>query len=202
MSDTGDLDDLEGRLGELAREITEDDRRLDDPPPGLWDSIEAAAGGAELASVTSLSERRRTRAPMILAAAAAVILAVVIGTQLIGDNGDNGEVVASIALENDGLQVPNPDTGMADLVAVEGGGYVLDVSVPELPAADGFYELWIIDTNVEGMHSLGVVEASGRYQIPDGVEPADFPIVDISVEAHDGDATHGGQSIWRGVLEV
>ena len=27
-------------------------------------------------------------------------------------------------------------------------------------------------------------------------------VVDISVEAHDGDAAHGGQSIWRGVLDV
>jgi hypothetical protein len=37
-------DDLEvlRRLGEVARSVTEEDARLSEPPPGLWDRIAAA----------------------------------------------------------------------------------------------------------------------------------------------------------------
>lgn len=198
MSDLVDFDDLEQRLGALAREITDDDRHLDEPPADLWAAIEAEVEAPASSNVISLaSRRRRVSAPVILAVAAALLVAVVVGVQVTGD--DDPQVVASVALVNEGLQIPNADSGTAELVLVE-GGYALEVEVPDLPDADGFYELWVIDTDVAGMYSLGEVTGSGRYALPDGVDPADFPIVDVSVEAHDGDPTHGGQSIWRGVL--
>ncbi|MDH3707253.1 MAG: anti-sigma factor, partial [Acidimicrobiia bacterium] len=130
---------------------------------------------------------------------AALLLAVVVGVQL--NSGDDGQVIASVELVNDDLPVANPDAGTAELVSVE-GGYALEVSVPDLPTTDGYYELWVIDNDVVGMHSLGEVSGSGQFDLPPGVDPADFPIVDISVEAHDGDEAHGGQSIWRGTLSV
>ena len=202
MSDTTEFDDLERQLGELAREITDDDRDLREPPVDLWASIEtdAYADVAPAATVTALDSKRRRRAvPMFLAVAAALLLAVVVGVQLNGD--DEADVVASVELVNDGLQVPNPDSANAELVSVE-GGYALEGSVPDLPATEGYYELWVIDTEVEGMYSLGEVSGSGRFDLPAGVDPADFPVVDVSVEADDGDPAHGGQSIWRGVLTV
>lgn len=202
MSDTTEFDALEDRLGQLAREITDEDRDLREPPVDLWAAIEADVRHepTSAANVTSLDSRRRRRAvPLVLAAAAALLVAVVVGVQLGGD--DDAEIVASVELVNDGLQVPNPDTATAELVSVD-DGYALEVSVPDLPATEGYYELWVIDTDVEGMYSLGEVSGSGRYDLPAGVDPADFPVVDVSVEADDGDPTHGGQSIWRGVLTV
>lgn len=203
MSDSIDFAELERELGELAREVSDDDRRLEAPPADLWSSIEAEVqrgAGQQPANVTSLDSRRRRRAvPLFFAAAAALLLAVVVGTQLGGD--DDAEVIASVALVNDDLPVANPDSAQAELVSA-GESYALEVSVPDLPATDGYYELWVIDTNVEGMYSLGEVSGSGRFELPDGVDPGDFPVVDISVEARDGDETHGGASIWRGVLSV
>ncbi len=200
MSELADFEELEARLGALARELADDDRRLEEPPVDLWASIEAQA--MPVASVTSLDSRRRWRSmPVILAAAAALLLGVVVGAQFLGGDEADSRLVASVDLVNDGLQVPNPDHGMAELIE-EDGSYVLDVDVPDLPPADGYYELWVIDTDVAGMFSLGEVDGSGRYELPPGVEPGEFPVVDISVEAHDGDAAHGGQSIWRGVLDV
>ena len=41
------------------------------------------------------------------------------------------------------------------------GEFALDVQLDDLPEVDGFLELWIIDTEVKGMYSLGPVTASG-----------------------------------------
>jgi anti-sigma-K factor RskA len=142
-----------------------------------------------------------------LPVAAAVAIAVAGGlvTWAFSDNlvEDPGreELVASTVITNDGLPVANDDTAEARLLKSE-DEYVLEIDVPDLPASDGFYEVWIIDTNVEGMFSLGIVTGDGRYVLPPNVDPGDFPVVDISVEPPDGDPTHSGRSIWRGVLEI
>jgi hypothetical protein len=36
--------------------------------------------------------------------------------------------------------------------------------------------------------------------VPDGVDTAEFPVVDVSAEADDGDPAHSGDSIVRGTL--
>jgi hypothetical protein len=74
----------------------------------------------------------------------------------------------------------------------------LDASVPD--AADGFYEVWLIDEAVDGMVSLGPLRADGRYPIPAGVDVRAFPVVDVSIEPPDGEPTHSGRSVLRGVL--
>jgi hypothetical protein len=52
------------------------------------------------------------------------------------------------------------------------------------------------------MFSLGVVAGDGRYALPDHLDPADFPVVDVTVESVDGDPTHSGRSAWRGHLDL
>ena len=59
--------------------------------------------------------------------------------------------------------------------------------------------MWLIDSQVEGMISLGPFRGNGDYPIPSSVDPAKFPIVDISIEPSDGVPTHSGVSILRGV---
>ena len=44
-ADGGDDLDVLRRLGEAARSVTDADAVLDEPPPGLWDRIAAAAAG-------------------------------------------------------------------------------------------------------------------------------------------------------------
>ena len=59
--------------------------------------------------------------------------------------------------------------------------------------------MWLIDSQVKGMISLGPYHGNGNYLIPSGVDPADYPIVDVSIEPSDGVPTHSGVSIVRGI---
>jgi anti-sigma-K factor RskA len=134
------------------------------------------------------------------AAAAVVIVLVVGGVALLRNDDDSLPVVASARLE----PLPDEPTGSAapvtaDLVEVD-GTLQLDLSTADLPEPAGFYEVWLIDTDVEGMVSLGPARADGVYAVPADVDPGEFPIVDVSVEPPDGDPTHSGVSVIRGVL--
>jgi len=119
--------------------------------------------------------------------------------QIVDDR--DGQLIAATEITNAGLPVPSDAGGQARLTEVD-GEFRLELDVPDLPAVDGFYEVWIIDTDVEGMFSLGVVTGDGTFTLPPNVDPGDFPVVDVSVEPVDGDPTHSGQSIWRGVLDT
>lgn len=145
---------------------------------------------------------RRVPAWALGAAAATVAAVGLAGFFISSDDSSSTELeVATVEIVNDELPVVDDATGSARLLQTD-DGYVLDVDVENLDTADGYLELWVIDPNVEGMHSLGRVDGDGRFSLPDGVDPADFPIVDISVEQEDGVATHSGQSVLRGALDI
>lgn len=207
-------------LIELARSLTVADTHLDSPPDDLWAGIESrvaagppvtvvdepssAAAPASTGHVVALAGRRRTpRLPYLLGAAAAVIAAVI--GLLAFVNRDDVDVTAldAVALTNQGL-APEGSASRARATLVEDadGRFALDVDVSGLPATDGFLELWIIDTDVKGMYSLGPLHGSGRYELPEHVDPAKFPIVDVSIEPADGVPQHSGKSILRGQLTV
>lgn len=203
-------------LLQIARSLSVADTRLDAPPDGLWAGIEAlaAAGprGAGAApgppparTALDAARARRTRAPYLLGAAAALVAAVV-GLLAFVERHDASRVTAldAISLANDGLAPEGASSAArATLVAQTDGHYALDVDVSGLPATgDSFLELWIIDTSVKGMYSLGPLHGSGRYVLPDHVEPASFPVVDVSIEPTDGAPQHSGKSILRGKLTI
>jgi Anti-sigma-K factor rskA len=245
-----DLDVLR-RLGEVARSVTEEDARLSDPPPGLWDRIAdtvarspappaaappepgpeaperahrpAPTGDkaqpppsaapvthappaaptevprAQVPAVAPLDEaRRRRRAPAwVLAAAAAVVVLVAGAVSLTLAGGNDETVVAAAQLEP--LAAAEPAT--AELVEADGHLQLdLPLSAADLTATEGFYEVWLIDRDVQRLISLGPVRPDATYVVPDDVDYRDFPIVDVSVEPPDGDPTHSGDSILRGTL--
>ena len=52
------------------------------------------------------------------------------------------------------------------------------------------------------MVPLGVLRPGEQtLELPSGLDLGEFPIVDVSVEPLDGDPTHSGVSVARGVLE-
>jgi hypothetical protein len=195
---------------------------LESPSPQVWDRIAAEVGIAPQATsitrdvpvaaaapVVPLDERRRRRAPRpatwLLAAAGiggivvgGVATAVVLNSQ----NPQQATVAASVELD------PLPEwtaSGSADLTVTEDGQHMLVVSLDAdasgRPA--GFQEVWLIDENVEGMVSLGILEGtSGEFVVPEGVDVGAFPIVDVSLEPFDGDPTHSGDSIARGTIDA
>ena len=135
-------------------------------------------------------------------AAAALLVAAVVGTVLVFSGGSGGTVVARADLSSDGLAgAPVGLRGAAE-VFESGGGEAIRVDVGDLRPASGEYlELWLIKPDVSGMVSLGTVRADGAYELPRGLRLADYPIVDVSTEPYDGDPSHSGLSLLRGVLQ-
>ena len=131
--------------------------------------------------------------------AAALLLVVAIGIGALTRTGDRGpEVVASATVEP--LELASGST-LAQLVDAD-GGLALDLPLDEtgLPTEAGYYEVWLIDRDVQGMVSLGPAREDGVYDLPPDVSFEDFPIVDVSLEPADGVPTHSGRSVLRGTL--
>lgn len=167
------------------------------PPPEGAGPAEGSAAPRHLPT-----GRRPSRRWGLAAAAIVLVLLVVVGAVAAvgGGDGDRGSVVASAELE----PLPGEPTGAArpvraDLVDTD-GVLKLELSTSDLPAADGYYEVWLIDTNVDGMVSLGPARSDGRYAVPADIDPGQFPIVDVSIEPPDGNPTHSGVSVLRGSL--
>ena len=62
-------------------------------------------------------------------------------------------------------------------------------------------EVWLLSADASGLVSIGFLDgAAGRFTIPDEIDLADYPLVDVSAEFDDGDPAHSGDSIVRGEL--
>ena len=218
-----DDDDL-AELRAIGGRVGADPVSWEAPPADLWARIAAEAGvdpdarldldttGAAdpgAAPVVALPPtstgggvvtplRARRPVPWFLAAAAAlVVLAGVVAVSVRG--GDDGStLIASSTLDRLEL-APEGAQGTAELVDVD-GQLSLRLDVDGLVQDDGFLEVWVIDTEVSQLVSLGPIRSDGLYDLPAGIDPEAFPIVDVSVEPLDGDPTHSGQSVLRGQL--
>lgn len=206
-------------LAAVARKLSEEDRAVAAAPESIWDGIAAQLSGPSDAAiadpvesvdpvvdrsavVVDFAEAKKNRRPFVFAggAVAAVAAAIVAVLFVTATETDDTIVVASTTLADlDGVS----ELGTATLVERD-GGFELDVDLlGAAPAAgDGVLEIWVIDPDVEGMHSLGTIDGDGTFELPDGIDPSGFPIVDVSVEPLDGDATHSGNSVIRGTLDI
>jgi anti-sigma-K factor RskA len=129
-----------------------------------------------------------------MAAAAAIIGVAALGTLLLVGDGD-GDVLATTEL------APLGDGGAGSARLVDHDGTLqLRVDTEDLDPGDGYLELWLIDPTVSRLVSLGPLRDDGTYDLPAHVDPAAFPIVDVSIEPVDGDPTHSGDSVLRGEL--
>jgi hypothetical protein len=67
----------------------------------------------------------------------------------------------------------------------------------------GLREVWLITTDGTGLVSVGYLTgAHGRFDVPPGLDLADYRLVDVSAETDDGDPAHSGDSVVRGELRV
>jgi hypothetical protein len=180
----------------------------DEPPADLWARISAAVGEphdsaartaeSRAAEIVPLRPTHHARRNWLLASAAAVI--VVVGT-VVGlvalSGGDDTDVVAATALERLG----DRGSGNAELLD-DDGRLELRVDTTDLDPGDGFLELWMIDPTVTRLVSLGPLRPDGVYELPPGLDPGEFPVVDVSIEPLDGNPAHSGDSVLRGQLPV
>jgi len=161
------------------------------PPGGATTSGPGSA--PKVAAPMPLRPRRRA-VPWLVGAAAAVVL-LAVGVAVLGDRSPSSDVVASVELDRLG----DAGSGAAELVE-EDGRYRLQVDTADLDPGDGFLEVWVIDSDVSKLVSLGPVRSDGTYDLPPDLDPRQFPVVDVSVEPLDGDPAHSGDSVLRGQL--
>lgn len=211
--DLADGDEL-AELRALARQVGIDAEHplepIPEPPPGLFDRISAelavdvvppgvpARTGAPAGTDAEVVPLRG-RAPRWLAplAAAAAVLVVVGFVVVSGDDADQADVLATVTLD----QLGDAGAGTAELVDAD-GQLQLRLDTSDLDAGDGFLEVWVIDRDVTKLVSLGPLRSDGTYDLPPGIDPADFPVVDVSVEPLDGNPAHSGDSVLRGTLDA
>ncbi|MFB6833403.1 anti-sigma factor [Streptomyces hydrogenans] len=76
------------------------------------------------------------------------------------------------------------------------------VSVSGLPPTRGYYEVWLMDRSHTKLIAVGVLGSDGTatLPLPDGVDLAGYPLLDVSAQVYDGDPAHSGESVVRGDL--
>jgi anti-sigma-K factor RskA len=186
------------------------------PPPTVWEGVAAQMradrGVTALRPAGARRSTIRTRTAVVLATAAAVVAAAAVVLVDVGGDDRAPQVVAGASLTpspNGSSRVldvpldpiaPATASGAAVMVATSQGSS-MKVEVPDLPTADGFYEVWLMDGQ-DKLVSLGPLDArnEGTFVVPGGLEVSEFPILDVSLEPFDGDPTHSGTSVVRGVL--
>ncbi|HEX2074068.1 MAG TPA: anti-sigma factor [Geodermatophilus sp.] len=191
------------------------------PPPRVWDAIaaatgvsaaprpEAVAGSAPEAAPAreepepgaQVRELRPRRSRLLSAAAAALVVGAGIGAGAValGSRSDDGTAVATTEL--DPLEGSSA-SGRAAVVERGDGSRVLDVELSAQTLEDAYYEVWLLEPGAQQMVSVGVIQGGeGRLELPPGLDLGAYPVVDVSVEPLDGDPTHSGVSVARGVLD-
>ena len=202
-----------------ARSVT----RADMPaaPPGrVWEAIAAEALGrpapaaaipaqagparAKPAPAQHRQERwwNRVQWPGMLVGATAAVAVFAVGGVVATNafRGDSSEVISATELAPLPAQVA---TGTASVVYVD-GNRELSLDVADMPQTDdAYFEVWLLAEDVSRMVSLGTMDGpSTSLPIPTGVDLADYPVVDVSIEPFDGDPTHSSDSLVRGTLSV
>lgn len=209
-----ELDEL-SRAVRVGRSVTEEDMLIT-PADRVWHTIRAELGlddsGPAPAEVVSLADRRvaetvpaRRQVRRWLVPLLAAVLALVVGVGVgLGINRTSGQRDAVIAeAELDALPAWAGAAGTAIVERDTDGRRWLVVEV-EAPAPNGASQVWLIDNDVVGMNSLGFLSnGRARLAIPDSLDLARFPVVDVSAEpANDADPRHSGDSIVRGKLAL
>jgi len=124
-------------------------------------------------------------------------LAVVAVLGLVAWSGAEGDrTLAAVTM------APLEEGGSGTAVLARRDGRVeLRVDLRGIDAGNGYLELWLRDGD-DAQLSLGPATPGTAHPLPPGMDPADYPVVEISVESLDGDPAHGGRSVLRGTLPV
>jgi anti-sigma-K factor RskA len=206
-------DDEFAEIEALLREIQPADFERTEPPADAWaaiaDDISSEPSGA--ANVTSLSGRRGLRRPLLAVAAAAALL--VAGSVFAYTRDSGADVLATAVLTYDPVSFDPLGSEASATVSLidDSSGLAISLDEASLPndlGPDADLELWLIDAdengNVIDLVSLGDLDNDddNSFGIPSGYDLAVYSVVDISVEPRDGDATHSGRSILRGMLST
>jgi anti-sigma factor RsiW len=139
----------------------------------------------------------RRRGPLI-GLAAALALAVVAAAVLLWTGPLRpGRSTSTVPLAGVGAVTASGQASMAG----EGGDRRMTVTAEDLPAlGDGqYYEVWLLDPDAGTVLAVGVLPPDGEasFTLPAAVV-GHYQVIDVSLEADDGDPAHSRQSLLRG----
>ena len=156
----------------------------------------------DIAAARPRSSRGRRGLALLVAAAVALVLGVGLGLGLDRLLGPRQTTLWTAQLQ--ALPQFAGSTGEALVQEDANGNRTLVIELDSPEPVDGSREVWLIDSDVTKMRSLGyLVGDSGRFNIPADLDPQQFPVVDVSKEPPaDADVRHSGTSIVRGTLNV
>ncbi len=212
-----EMAELEAEFGSIMRTLREGPHDIEPvaASAGLWAKIEHDISGphvvvgdeessdATVVSLDSARERRWGKPAAILTAVAAAVLlvAVPVGLSLGSDGADVDDVLLASG-DLDVLDAADDQSAVVELYDTDGNLW-LDLDTSRAAGDGEFLELWLIEPDANGevadLISLGFIDGSGAYDIPDDVDLERFSVVDISVEPDDGNPEHSGDSIHRGI---
>ena len=161
------------------------------PPPRVINPQPAPAEAAT---------RRRRSLGVLWALAASVALVLVVGAGVwIGMDRLTSAPIATAALE--AFPAHPEAVGTAEVEQSRDGTRTITVTLEGEAEADDYREVWLIRNDGAALISVGMLEgSSGSFPIPEGVDLAEYDLVDISFEPIDGNPAHSGDSIVRGQL--
>ncbi len=176
------------------------------PPPLRLDVAAPQAAAPRRSWLAGLGERlggALTARPAIALACAALLVGLGVGAGVLVAGGDDGGGAPGgqvVALERFG-DGPAGASGTATVARQDGVREVTIDTRGLKPSADGTsYEVWMI-RDADTMVALGTfkVGPQGRaiVTLPAGVDPADYPVMDVSIEPDGGPAAHSGVSVLR-----
>jgi len=153
--------------------------------------------------------RRRPRLWMA-AAAAGIVLGTAAGWTAAGVLGQGGTPSPAPTQSGPVARVL-AETPLTPLAAHTGSG---EAQVEQLPdgtrqltihlsaeQTSGYRQVWVGTSDLSGMVSLGVLaDGTGTFTIPTGIDLAQYPVVDISNQAYNGNPAHSDDSVARGKL--
>ncbi|WP_167138393.1 anti-sigma factor [Diaminobutyricimonas sp. TR449] len=165
------------------------------------DTSADTAAPAPVTSITDARSGRRNVGWWPIAAAAAVVGlvgGVAAGVWWQSTQEDSAAVVAEAELD----PFPGWDaTGAARVEERADGSRVVVVDLDTTADDTEFREVWLIKSDASGLVSIGLLDGtSGSFVVPQGLDLAEYPLVDVSAEPDNGDPAHSGDSIVRGEL--
>lgn len=186
--------------GRIAAELGPETEAVahDGPPQGEATGEDAAPDGvATVRPIGSGPSAARGRWWPVAAAAAA---GLVIGGGAVGAALGGGDDLIGTAVMASVTTDGSP--ARAEMTRAADGEMHLAVHVPQVPAPeDGYLEVWIRDEAASRMISLGTVTRQDTtLTVPEGVDLASYPVLDVSHEHFDGDPSHSTLSLWVGEM--
>lgn len=181
------------RVGSLAGEVP----LAAEPPDGL----ERAA--LERAGIVS-PRRSRMMTVLVPALGATTVVLGILGMnwrweadRMRDDLGPLGQTMQFIRLE--GASAP-PEDETVELVRFGGTGYRVETETSFPTAPDGYYyELWMVGAS--GRVSCGTFTGGSFHHFPVGVDPEEYPYLQITLEPEDGDESMNGEVQWEGRID-